>query len=161
MIKLQEKVNRWTIIVSSIMLAALMVILTANVILRYVPGIGGFKWYMEGSQYLNVWAMLIAGIALSVKGEHLNVNIIEELINKKHSKGLKFIQSLLTCLFYLGFCYGAFLLAIKSKQEISTMAPLKMSYVYWMVPVTAMMSALSAILDFVVQMKKGKEEKQG
>lgn len=63
--KLQTTLDKITTLISAILCAAMMVILFANVVLRLIPGIGGFKWYMESSQYLNVWSMLIVCIGIN------------------------------------------------------------------------------------------------
>ena len=47
--KLQTTLDKITTLISAILCAAMMVILFANVVLRLIPGIGGFKWYMESS----------------------------------------------------------------------------------------------------------------
>ena len=69
--KLQTTLDKITTLISAILCAAMMVILFANVVLRLIPGIGGFKWYMESSQYLNVWSMLIVCIGINAMGTNL------------------------------------------------------------------------------------------
>ncbi|MDF2614140.1 MAG: TRAP-type C4-dicarboxylate transport system, small permease component [Clostridia bacterium] len=157
--KLQSWIDKVTTVISSTMLAVMMIILTTNVILRYIPGIGGFKWYMESSQYLNVWAMFIIGIAICAHTEHLNVNILEGVVKGFGKKIIKTIVTIFTILFYIGLAYGAFLLATKSKQEISTMAPLKMAYVYWLIPIVSILSAISAFIGLMVDLSR--KEKGG
>ncbi|MEM5768260.1 MAG: C4-dicarboxylate ABC transporter permease, partial [Bacillota bacterium] len=80
--KLQHAIDQGATFVSAVMCAAMMIILMINIVLRYTPGIGGFSWYMEGSQYLNVWSMLIVGIAISVTRTHLKVALVDELSMK-------------------------------------------------------------------------------
>lgn len=159
--KLQWWVDKISIIISAILLAIMMIILIINVILRYIPGIGGVKWYMESSQYLNVWAMLVVGIAICVKTDHLNVNILESMLKGIGKKIIKIIIAIFTILFYLGLAYGTYLLAIKSKQDISTMAPLKMAHVYWLIPVVSIMSAISTVLGLIIDLGQTNQEKGG
>lgn len=75
--KLQTTLDKITTLISAILCAAMMVILFANVVLRLIPGIGGFKWYMESSQYLNVWSMLIACIGINAMGTNLRVEVVD------------------------------------------------------------------------------------
>lgn len=153
MLKLQKRLEQVSIIISSLLLALMMITLVANVILRYIPGIGGFKWYMEGSQYLNVWSVLIVGIALCVKEEHLNVNILEGLLKEKGKVISKLLRAFFTVLFYIGLAYGTYLLATKSRQDISTMPSLKMAYVYWMMPISFTLSGISTIIGLIANLK--------
>lgn len=120
-----------------------MIILLVNIILRYLPGFGGFRWYMESSQYLNVWAMLIAGISISLNRSHLNINVLEDNIEGRGKIIVKIIVAIFTILFYIGFAYGTYLLASRSKQVISTMPNFKMAYVYWLIPIISILSAIS------------------
>lgn len=72
--KLQNVLDKGSTVIAAVMCAAMMIIIFANVVLRLIPSVGGFKWYMEGSQYLNVWSMLIVGACITAKGTHLHVS---------------------------------------------------------------------------------------
>lgn len=65
---LQKWIDRITTAVASVLIAVMFCVIIANVILRAVPAVGGFRWYMEFSQYANVWAMLIAAAGIAVQG---------------------------------------------------------------------------------------------
>ena len=54
------------------LLAVMFLGIMANVVLRLIPNIGGFSWYMEFSQYANVWALLIGAVI------HLLVTVTEK-----------------------------------------------------------------------------------
>lgn len=131
---------------SSILCAVFMLIVIYNVIARYFLD-GGIQWYMESSQYLNIWSVLIAGIGICASNDHLRVSIIDELLKGKPKILFHCVASLCSCVFYLFFAYSAFRLALRSRQVISTMGSLKMSYVYWLIPVVAALSALAVLLE--------------
>lgn len=157
--KLQAGIDKTATVISAVMCCMMMVILVMNIILRYMPGIGGFSWYMESSQYLNVWSMLIAVIAVSVRTEHLKVNLAEDLAKGNGKKVVKIIVAVFNVLFFIGMAYGAYLLATRAKQTVSTMPQFKMAQVYWMVPVTAVISAVSVVIGLIVDLQDmGKEE---
>lgn len=80
--KLQQTMDKITTLISSILCAAMMIILFANVVLRLIPSVGGFKWYMESSQYLNVWSMLIACIGINAMGTNLRVEVVDSIFSK-------------------------------------------------------------------------------
>lgn len=146
--KLQRWVDRTTTIIASVICAIYMIIIVYNVAARYFFN-GGIQWYMEGAQYLNVWAMFIAGIGLCASNDHLRVSIIDEMLKGKVKKVDRVIVSVMTIAFYIFVAYSSYLLATRARQTISTMEPLKMSYVYWMLPVTAGLSALAVLLEIV------------
>lgn len=146
--KLRGWVDKTATTAACLICATYMCIIIYNVGARYIFG-GGIPWYMESSQYLNVWAMLIAGIGLCASNEHLRVSMIDEILKGKAKKIDRCIVAVLTLAFYLFFAYSAYLLATRSRQTISTMAPMKMAYVYWMLPVTSVLSALAMLLEFI------------
>lgn len=151
--KLQNILSGATTAISAILCAAMMIILFANVVLRLIPSVGGFSWYMECSQYLNVWAMLIAGIAISAEHSHLKVAIFDDLMHKAGPIPYKIQQGIVTLAivaFYAVVAYSGFTYATRSNQVISTMPALKMSYIYWMFPVAGGISALSTIVNYIV-----------
>jgi TRAP-type C4-dicarboxylate transport system permease small subunit len=157
MLKLQRWIDKTATVVSSILLGIMMVILVYNVGARFIGG--GIKWYMEGAQYLNVWAMFIAGIGICASSDHLRISLIEDLLKGRVKTADKIIVAIVTFAFYVFLAYGTFLLASKSKQMISTMQPLKMAYVYWLMPVASALSALSVIIGLAAELmdkdKKG------
>ena len=80
--KLQTILDKASTFVAAVLCGAMMVILLANVILRLIPGIGGFKWYIEGGQYLNVFSMMIAGIGITAQRTHLHVELVDSIAAK-------------------------------------------------------------------------------
>ncbi len=157
--KLRRWVDRTATVAACILCAIFMIIIVYNVAARYFFD-GGIQWYMEASQYLNVWAMLIAGVGLCASNDHLRVSIIDEMLQGKAKKADRVIVSLLTFAFYCFLAYSSYLLATRSRQTISTMEPLKMAYVYWMLPATAVLSALAVLLEIINYLagKTGKAE---
>ena len=145
-----------TTVLSAILMGVVMVILAYNVFARFLGG--GIRWYMEASQYLNIWAMLIAGIGICARGEHLRIQALESVLKGKAYKLNKLLISLLTIAFYSLFAYCGFLLATRARQYISTMQPLRMAHVYWLMPVTAALSAISATLHAIIEQTETPEE---
>jgi len=156
--KLQQAIDRAVMVISSILLGAMMIIIAYNVVARFVGG--GIKWYMESAQYLNVWAMFIAGIGLCATTDHLRITMTEDLLKGRWKTGNKILVGIITTVFYILLTYGTFLLASKSRQVISTMQSLKMAYVYWLLPIASGLSAVSVILGLVIQLT-GKDKDGG
>lgn len=150
--ELQAKIDKTSMYVSSILLGAMMTIIAYNVVARFTGG--GIKWYMESAQYLNVWGMFIAGIGLCVTSDHLRITLMEDLLPGRWKTGNKILVGIVTFLFYAFLTYGTYLLASRSKQVISTMQNLKMAYVYWLMPISSGLSAVSVIFGLIIQLKE-------
>ncbi len=159
--KIQEWADKLSVLISSLMIAAMMFILVFNIIMRFVPGVGGVRWYMESSQYLNVWAMLLVGIQITIRGTHLRVEIIDALVKKSAvgQKVVKVLNDIFILLFYVIAAYASFQLATKAKQAVSTMPNFTMGQVYMMMPVAYGLSALAVIIELIVFFREfGKSE---
>ena len=138
--KLQTTLDKITTLISAILCAAMMVILFANVVLRLIPGIGGFKWYMESSQYLNVWSMLIACIGINAMGTNLRVEVVDSILGKT-PLGKKIVVT-----------YGGYQLCTRAKQAVSTMPQFTMGQVYTIIPIAGVLCILSAVLNLIVEL---------
>lgn len=146
--KLQTTLDKITTLISAILCAAMMVILFANVVLRLIPGIGGFKWYMESSQYLNVWSMLIVCIGINAMGTNLRVEVVDSILGKT-PLGKKIVVIIL---FYVMVTYGGYQLCTRAKQAVSTMPQFTMGQVYTIFPIAGVLCILSAVLNLVVEL---------
>ena len=95
--------DKITTLISSILCAAMMIILFANVVLRLIPSVGGFKWYMESSQYLNVWSMLIACVGINAMGTNLRVEVVDSIFGRTAlgKKLVVLIRDVFIILFYV------------------------------------------------------------
>lgn len=157
--KLQTVLDRVTTLISAILCAAMMVILFANVVLRLIPGIGGFKWYMESSQYLNVWSMLIACAGITAMGTNLHVELVDSIVAKNAvlKKIHKVFTSLMIAVFYAMVAYSGYQLASRAKQAVSTMPQFTMGQVYLIFPIACAVCALSALIDMIVAITEKSE----
>lgn len=159
--KLQDWIDKVAVTISAILLAIMMIILVVNIILRYTPGVGGVKWYMESTQYLNVWSMFAVGISICVKNEHLNVNLLESLAKGVGKKVIRCLNAFFIVLFYIGLAYGTYLLATRANQEISTMPMFKMAHVYWFIPITSVLCATSTVIGLIIDLTENKQYEGG
>ena len=160
--KLQTGLDKASTLVAAVLCGVMMAVLLANVILRYIPGIGGFKWYMEGGQYLNVFSMLLAGIGITVQGTHLHVELVDTIVAKNPAlkKVHKIIVSVFIALFYAVMTYSGWVLCTKAKQAVSTMPQFTMGQVYTIFPIAGAICTLAAIVNLIVDITEKEEEEE-
>ena len=152
--KLQQTMDKITTLISSILCAAMMIILFANVVLRLIPNVGGFKWYMESSQYLNVWSMLIACIGINAMGTNLRVEVVDSIFGKI-ALGKKLV--VLIILFYALVTYSGWQLCTRAKQAVSTMPQFTMGQVYTIFPIAGVICILGAVVNLIVELTEKSE----
>ncbi len=158
--KLQTTLDNVSTFVSAALCAVMMVILFANVVLRYIPGIGGFKWYMEAGQYLNVFSMLIAGVGITAARTHLHVELVDAMVEKTPTlkKIHVVIVSVFIALYYIMMTYSGWLLCTKAKQAVSTMPQFTMGQVYAIFPIAGVLCVIATIVDMLVVLTEKEEE---
>ena len=160
---IQTWMDHITTTVAAVLIAVMFVVIIANVILRAIPAVGGFRWYMEFSQYANVWAMLIGAAGIAVQGTNLRVEAVDT-IAKKIPYGERIARILIDIammVFYWmvyrsGKLYAAKAMAIK----ISTMPKYRMGQVYKIFPAAAVLCIIAAIVHLVVTVTEDPENKE-
>lgn len=101
--------NRWVLI---LLLAAMSVLVIANVISRYVF-LHSFTWVEEASRYLMIWAAFLgAGLALRVGG-HIAVDTLPSALPARGARWLRglivaIVAASLVVLTWLGLQYAEF-----------------------------------------------------
>lgn len=159
---LQAWVDKLTTGLASALIFAMFLVLIANVILRLIPSVGGFKWYMEFSQYANVWAMMIGAAGIAVQGTNLRVEIIDALV-RKYTWGHKFtkiIVDVFLLAFYAILTASGRLLASRALQAVSTMPKFKMGQVYSIFPLAGVLCITATIVHLLVVITDKKEMKE-
>ena len=158
---LQKWIDRITTGVASVLIGVMFLVIIANVILRGIPAVGGFRWYMEFSQYANVWAMLIAAAGIAVQGTNLRVEAVDSIAAKipGGQKIAKVIVDVALILFYWMLFQGGKLYAAKGMLiKISTMPNYKMGQVYQIFPIAAILCIVAAVVHLLVTLTEEKEE---
>jgi TRAP-type C4-dicarboxylate transport system permease small subunit len=160
--KLQEKVDALMTAIAAILIAIMMLIIVANVILRLIPAVGGFSWYMEFGQYSNVWAMLIAAVGIAAAGTNLRVEVIDSVL-KKWKYGYKFTRIIIDVaelIFYFFLTYSGYMLATKARQKVSTMPIFTMGQVYIIFPIAGALCIAAVFIHLMatITTKAGEEK---
>ena len=161
---IQTWIDHITTGIAAVLIAIMFIVIIANVVLRAIPAVGGFRWYMEFSQYANVWAMLIGAAGIAVQGTNLRVEAVDT-IAKKIPGGEKISRILIDAammVFYWmvyrsGKLYAAKAMAIK----ISTMPKYRMGQVYKIFPAAAVLCIIAAIVHLIVTLTEKPEYKEG
>ncbi len=158
---LQKWIDRITTAVASVLIAIMFGVIIANVVLRAIPAVGGFRWYMEFSQYANVWAMMIGAVGIAVQGTNLRVEAVDTIAGKipGGTKITRVIVDAALILFYWMLYRGGKLYAAKAMViKISTMPNFKMGQVHQIFPIASILCIIAALIHLVVTLTEEKEE---
>ena len=122
---------------------ALMFVLTANVVARYVLATGGFDWAEEVPQQLFPW-FIMAGVVLAVQhGGHIAVEWLLGKLGRAGKRVVLLAGHALVALAYAFLCWQALVVADIVAIERSPALGLKGSYGYWAIAAGCALLALS------------------
>jgi TRAP-type C4-dicarboxylate transport system permease small subunit len=128
---------------------ALMVVLTANVIARYVLAAGGFDWAEEVPQQLFPW-FIMAGVGLAVQhGGHIAVEWLLGRLGREGKRILLLAGHALVLLAYVVLCWQALVVADIVFIERSPALGLPGTYGYWAIAAGAALIALGTITNAI------------
>ena len=160
---IQTWMDHITTAVASVLIAVMFIVIIANVVLRAIPAVGGFRWYMEFSQYANVWAMLIGAAGIAVQGTNLRVEAVDT-IAKKIPSGEKIarilIDAAMMVFYWMGYRSGKLYAAKAMAIKISTMPKYRMGQVYRIFPAAAVLCIIAAVVHLIVTLTERPEDKE-
>ncbi len=162
LVNLQKKIDSILTGIASVMIAAMFIVIMANVILRLIPAVGGFKWYMEFSQYANVWAMMLGAGGVAIMGTNLRVEAIDSLLDRLpwgHKASL-ILMDVAELIFYVFITYSGWLLASRAKQKVSTMPRFTMGQVYMIFPIAGVIAIIAVLIHLAVALTSKDETKE-
>jgi TRAP-type C4-dicarboxylate transport system permease small subunit len=124
---------------------ALMGVLTANVVARYVLATGGFDWAEEVPQQLFPW-FIMAGVALAVQhGGHIAVEWLLGRLRREGRRAVLLAGHALVALAYVLLCWQALVVAEIVAIERSPALGLPGSYGYWAIAAGCALLALGTV----------------
>lgn len=128
---------------------ALMGVLTANVVARYVLATGGFDWAEEVPQQVFPW-FIMAGVALAVQhGGHVAVEWLLGRLGREGKRSVLLAGHALVVLAYAVLCWQALVVADIVSIERSPALGLPGSYGYWAIAAGCVLLALGTLTNAV------------
>ncbi len=148
-------------VIAAFLTGLMFLIIIANVILRLIPSIGGFSWYMEFSQYANVWAMMIGAAGVACAGTNLRVEVIDSVLKKKPYgyKLTRVVVDVFELVFYIVVTCSGFQLATRAKQKVSTMPAFTMGQVYMIFPIAGILCIIAVLINLAALLSEKEGEK--
>ena len=128
---------------------ALMVVLTANVVARYVLATGGFDWAEEVPQQVFPW-FIMAGVAMAVQhGGHVAVEWLLGKLGREGKRIALLAGHALVVLAYAVLCWQALVVADIVSIELSPALGLPGSYGYWAIAAGCVLLGLGTLTNAV------------
>jgi len=144
--RLITRLCRFVVLVTGI---AMTVILTGNVLARYLFAQGGIDAAMELPERLFPW-FIVAGIALAAQaGGHMSVDWLLDRLGFRGRRWLLHFANAIVIVSYLVLCQQALVVAEIAKAERSPVLNLPNSHGYWAVALGCLLLALATVCSSV------------
>ena len=144
--RLITRLCRFVVLVTGI---ALTVILTGNVLARYLFAQGGIDAAMELPERLFPW-FIVAGIALAAQaGGHMSVDWLLDRLNPSGRRWLLHLANAIVIVSYLVLCQQSLVVAEIAKAERSPVLNLPNSHGYWAIALGCLLLVLATACSSV------------
>lgn len=125
------RVNRWALIV---LLAAMAVIIFANVVLRYSTS-ASIEWAEEVARYLMVWLTFIGAGPVLRYGGHIAVENLQDSLPSRWAVALRGLIALLLFAFFIFMVGYGVLYVARAQYQMTPTTQISMGWVYAAMPV--------------------------
>lgn len=134
--------NKLTLIV---LLAAMAVIVFANVVMRYLTN-GSIVWAEEVARYMMIWMTFLgAGLVLRYGG-HVAITNLSDLAPPRMQRGLRLMLVALMLVFCLIFVWRGIEYGGRMHQQVTPATRISFSYVYAAIPAGFALMAMHLLL---------------
>ncbi len=134
--------NRWLLIV---LLAAMVVIVFANVVLRYALGTS-LVWSEEVARHLMIW-MTFAGSGLALRsGAQLGIDTLQDALPPAAARTLRIALAVGMLLLFVLLAWYGMDYAWRTRFQTSAALGISMIYVYIGMPVGCVLMAIHLVL---------------
>lgn len=125
-----DKVCGWVIIM---LFVVMTITYSAQVFLRYVVGTG-LKWTEELTRYADIWAIMIGFVMIAKRRNHINVSVLEEILQGKNKAWLIVVQQVISLVIFAAMFVISFRLIELAGNQLTTNMRIPKRWVYWIYP---------------------------
>lgn len=153
--------DRWLTRVEHLLLGSAILgsslILFINVVLRYFFA-KGLVWAEESVRYMIIWMVFIGGSVAAHKAQHINVDVLINLLPESPRRTANLVVRLIAALFCAALCiWGARLtLLIKASGQITPGMQIPTYWAYLAIPVGSALMALRFVQSALLAREEGK-----
>lgn len=132
------RVNRAALIV---LLAAMALIIFANVVLRYTTS-ASIEWAEEVARYLMVWLTFLGAGPVLRYGGHIAVDNLQDALPPRAARALRWLIALLLLGFFVFMAVYGVMYAERAQYQTTPTTQISMAWVYAAMPVGSVLLVL-------------------
>ncbi len=139
-------------------MGSMIIIIFLQVVMRYVFN-NSLSWTEELARYLFVWQCWVGVSYAVMKGRHIRVDIIKDLVNAKGKYVFDLIYLVVSILFLIFLSYNAAIVvsAVKDMNQLTPALQMPKWIPYFSVLVGSVLTVLRLVQQLIVHIKNRKE----
>ena len=141
--KISDGIDRVCGVLIVLMIGAMVIITTAQIIFR--TWFTALSWSDEVTRYLLIWSTFLGATCVYRRSGNISITFVRELFPPKASKWLRILGQVLCLILVVILAWYGFKYAANLKKT-ATSLPIKMSYVFLVVPVSMVISVLHSVV---------------
>lgn len=149
--KISDNIDRVCRTFSIVFLFAMTLMYFIAIISRYIIG-SGFRGSEEFTRYGMIWLIYISAVLITKESDHLNVSILENLLNIKSRKYLILAQRLLMIAYLGAMVYIGLQMVDIGRLQTSPNMNLPMNIVYSIFPLSFALMVVQLIFTAIRDM---------
>ena len=139
------------------MIGAMVIITTAQIICR--TWFTALSWSDELTRYLLIWSTFLGATCVYLHSGNISITFIQEAFPPKITRFLRILVQVVCLVLFVVLCrYG--IQYTFSLKKTATALPIKMSYVFVVVPVSMAICAFHALVLLLEEIGRKPDEKE-
>ena len=146
--------------VSSVLMAALVLIVLYSVFSRYILN-ASIAWAEELSRFLFIGVVCMGAVTAYFRNEHLGLDILVKMLPEAAHKYVDVIRNLLLLLITGFMAWGGLRMMLESMDSLSPALRIRVGYIYLILPVFSGLLCLTTAVRLVEACGKLGHNKEG
>ena len=157
LLKISDLLDRICGVLIVFMIGAMVIITVAQIVFR--TWFSALSWSEEVTRYLLIWSTFLGATCVYRHSGNISITFIQEAFLPKVTKILRILVHAVCMVLFVVLCWYGARYAMNLKKTATTL-PIKMSYIFVVVPVSMGICAFHALVLMLLEFGKKAPDKE-
>ncbi len=151
LLKISDALDRICGVLIVLMIGAMVIVTTAQIVFR--TWFTALSWSEEVTRYLLIWSTFLGATCVYRHSGNISITFIQEAFPPKVTKFLRILVHAVCMVLFAVLCWYGARYAMNLKKT-ATALPIKMSYIFVVVPVSMGICAFHALVLMLLELRQ-------
>jgi len=151
LLKISDVLDRICGVLIVLMIGAMVIVTTAQIVFR--TWFTALSWSEEVTRYLLIWSTFLGATCVYRHSGNISITFIQEAFPPKVTKFLRILVHAVCMVLFAVLCWYGARYAMNLKKT-ATALPIKMSYIFVVVPVSMGICAFHALVLMLLELRQ-------